>query len=178
MKRILLAACLAGCALGFGAQTVLAESVKVPVNKISNEGVGEAIGFVAFEDDGKGGMDIMVDVVGIPQGDHGMHVHENPSCAPAAKDGVNVAGLSAGGHYDPTHAGKHEGPGKHGHKGDLPLVTADAQQTVKAKLHVADLTTADIKGRSLMIHAGGDNYSDQPAPLGGGGARIACGVIK
>ena len=72
MKRILLAACLAGCALGFGAQTVLAESVKVPVNKISNEGVGEAIGFVAFEDDGKGGMDIMVDVVGIPQGDHGI----------------------------------------------------------------------------------------------------------
>ena len=107
MKRILLAACLAGCALGLGAQTVLAESVKVPVNKISSEGVGEAIGFVVFEDDGKGGMDIMVDVVGIPQGDHGMHVHENPSCAPAAKDGVNVAGLSAGGHYDPTHAGKH-----------------------------------------------------------------------
>ena len=46
MKRILLAACLAGCALGLGAQTVLAESVKVPVNKISSEGVGEAIGFV------------------------------------------------------------------------------------------------------------------------------------
>jgi len=29
-----------------------------------------------------------------------------------------------------------------------------------------------------MIHAGGDNYADQPAPLGGGGARVACGVIK
>jgi superoxide dismutase, Cu-Zn family len=28
-----------------------------------------------------------------------------------------------------------------------------------------------------MIHAGGDNYSDTPAPLDGGGARIACGVI-
>jgi superoxide dismutase, Cu-Zn family len=28
-----------------------------------------------------------------------------------------------------------------------------------------------------MIHAGGDNYADQPQPLGGGGARIACGVI-
>jgi len=27
-----------------------------------------------------------------------------------------------------------------------------------------------------MIHAGGDNYSDQPEPLGGGGGRIACGV--
>ena len=42
MKRILLAAFIAGCVLGLGAQTVLAESVKVPVNKISGEGVGEA----------------------------------------------------------------------------------------------------------------------------------------
>jgi Cu-Zn family superoxide dismutase len=29
-----------------------------------------------------------------------------------------------------------------------------------------------------MIHEGGDNYSDKPKPLGGGGARIACGVVK
>lgn len=29
-----------------------------------------------------------------------------------------------------------------------------------------------------MIHAGGDNYADQPAPLGGGGPRLACGVIE
>jgi Cu-Zn family superoxide dismutase len=28
-----------------------------------------------------------------------------------------------------------------------------------------------------MIHAGGDNHADHPAPLGGGGARMACGVI-
>ncbi len=36
---------------------------------------------------------------------------------------------------------------------------------------------AEIQGRSLMIHAGGDNHADHPAPLGGGGARVACGVI-
>ena len=36
----------------------------------------------------------------------------------------------------------------------------------------------EIKGKSLMIHVGGDNHSDHPAPLGGGGARIVCGVIK
>jgi Cu-Zn family superoxide dismutase len=35
----------------------------------------------------------------------------------------------------------------------------------------------DVLGHSIMIHAGGDNYSDQPAPLGGGGARIACGKL-
>jgi Cu-Zn family superoxide dismutase len=35
-----------------------------------------------------------------------------------------------------------------------------------------------VRGHALVIHAGGDNFSDQPAPLGGGGARIACGAIK
>jgi Cu-Zn family superoxide dismutase len=25
---------------------------------------------------------------------------------------------------------------------------------------------------------GGDNYSDTPAPLGGGGGRLVCGVVK
>lgn len=40
------------------------------------------------------------------------------------------------------------------------------------------LKLSDLSGRALMIHAGGDNHSDQPAMLGGGGARIICGVIK
>ncbi|HDI6039899.1 TPA: superoxide dismutase family protein, partial [Escherichia coli] len=35
----------------------------------------------------------------------------------------------------------------------------------------------EINGRSLMIHIGGDNHHDHPEPLGGGGARIACGII-
>ncbi|HAQ86214.1 MAG TPA: superoxide dismutase [Cu-Zn] SodC1, partial [Pseudomonas sp.] len=36
----------------------------------------------------------------------------------------------------------------------------------------------DLKGHALMVHEGGDNYSDEPKPLGGGGARVACGVIE
>ena len=34
-----------------------------------------------------------------------------------------------------------------------------------------------VTGRALVIHQGGDNHADQPAPLGGGGARVACGVV-
>ena len=30
---------------------------------------------------------------------------------------------------------------------------------------------------ALIVHAGGDTYSDTP-PLGGGGARVACGVAN
>ncbi|MDE4959341.1 superoxide dismutase, partial [Francisella tularensis subsp. holarctica] len=35
----------------------------------------------------------------------------------------------------------------------------------------------ELAGHSLMLQAGGDNYSDKPQPLGGGCARMWCGVI-
>jgi Cu-Zn family superoxide dismutase len=28
-----------------------------------------------------------------------------------------------------------------------------------------------------MVHVGGDNHSDHPAALGGGGIRMVCGII-
>jgi Cu-Zn family superoxide dismutase len=86
--------------------------------------------------------------------------------------------MAAGGHYDPANTGKHLGPYGEGHKGDMPVLTVDASGNATKAVTVPHLTMADVKGRSIMIHAGGDNYSDQPAPLGGGGARIACGVVK
>ena len=57
-------------------------------------------------------------------------------------------------------------------------MTVAADGTAKKAVVASKLAVADLKGKSLMIHAGGDNYSDQPAPLGGGGARVACGVIR
>jgi Cu-Zn family superoxide dismutase len=39
------------------------------------------------------------------------------------------------------------------------------------------LKLIDVRNRALMVHAGGDNHADHPAPLGGGGGRVACGVI-
>lgn len=40
------------------------------------------------------------------------------------------------------------------------------------------LKLADVKQHALMIHVGADNYSDTPKPLGGGGGRMVCGVVK
>lgn len=160
----------------FMGTAVQAESVKTPVNKISADGIGEEIGFITFSD-ADGGVDVIVDLTGLPEGQRGMHVHENASCAPAEKDGAMVAGLAAGGHYDPTKTSRHTGPGKDGHKGDLPRIAVDANGNAKARLHVDGLQVKDLKGHAVMIHEGGDNYADNP-PLGGGGARIACGVIR
>jgi superoxide dismutase, Cu-Zn family len=60
----------------------------------------------------------------------------------------------------------------------MPVLTVDAGGKATKPVTAPHLTVADVKGRSIMVHGGGDNYSDQPAPLGGGGARIACGVAK
>lgn len=154
-----------------------ADAVTVTMNKIDAKGIGAAIGSVAFSD-GPGGLVIKPNLKGLAAGDHGFHVHENADCGAKEKDGKMVAGLAAGGHYDPTKSGKHEGPKGHGHLGDLPVLVVAADGTAKGQIVAPRLKVADIKGRSLMIHAGGDNFSDQPKALGGGGGRVACGIIK
>jgi Cu-Zn family superoxide dismutase len=87
------------------------------------------------------------------------------------------AGLAAGGHYDPASTGKHEGPYASGHLGDLPALFVGADGKAATPVLAPRVKVSEIKRHSVMIHAGGDNYSDQPEKLGGGGARIACGVV-
>jgi Cu-Zn family superoxide dismutase len=81
-------------------------------------------------------------------------------------------------HLDPKHSGKHLGPDStEGHSGDLPVLVVDDSGAAQISVVAPHLSVDDVLGHSIMIHAGGDNYSDQPAPLGGGGARIACGKL-
>jgi Cu-Zn family superoxide dismutase len=102
-------------------------------------------------------------------GIHGFHVHVNPSCADN--------GMAAGGHLDPQNTGKHLGPyNPNGHLGDLPALYINQDGTSSLPVLAPRLKVSDILGHSLMIHSGGDNYSDEP-PMGGGGTRMACGVI-
>ena len=118
-------------------------------------------------------------LAGLPAADHGFHVHVNPNCGLGnGPNGQPAAGMAAGDHYDPANTGKHRGPLGEGHKGDLPVLTVDESGKATKDVVAPHLTVADVKGHSIMIHVGGDNYSDQPAPLGGGGARIACGVVE
>lgn len=157
------------------AGAALAAGAGATINAISAEGIGADIGTAKFAD-GDGGLSITLEVKGISAGEHGVHVHENGSCDAQEKDGKMVAGLGAGPHFDPDKAGKHAGPHGEGHKGDLPKLLAEGK-TTKATLVAPRLKLADVVGRALIIHEGGDTYSDDPA-LGGGKARIACGIIK
>ena len=82
-----------------------------------------------------------------------------------------------GGHLDPQKTGKHGYPWGDGHLGDLPPLYVGADGVATQPVLGPRLKLGDLKGRSLMVHAGGDNHADHPAPLGGGGARIVCGVV-
>lgn len=103
---------------------------------------------------------------------HGFHVHLNPTCG--------EDGMAAGGHLDPQDTGKHLGPyDDKGHLGDLPALYVAPDGTATLPVVAPRIKhLSDIKNHALMIHEGGDNYSDTPAKLGGGGARMICGVIK
>ncbi|KTT49780.1 superoxide dismutase [Pseudomonas oryzihabitans] len=168
----LLATCLAGTAQA-------AESLTIPMNKISTDGVGESVGSVQVTRS-KYGLVFTPDLKGLEPGIHGFHVHTKPNCGPVEVDGKATAGGAAGGHLDPRNTGKHSAPwSDDGHLGELPAlyVTADGQAT-QPVLAPRLKRLEELKGHALMIHAGGDNYADQPKPLGGGGARVVCGVIK
>jgi Cu-Zn family superoxide dismutase len=152
-----------------------AREMQVDLNKISETGVGEKIGTVTIVD-GPNGVSFKVAATKVPPGPHGFHLHETGDCAPGMKDGKAQAGLAAGGHYDPGGTKTHKGPGGGGHKGDLPALRADAKGTIKRTVTAPRLKADEIAGRALVVHEGGDTYSDHPES-GGGKGRIACAVV-
>lgn len=156
---------------------VFAEDVSIKVYLTGEQGTGKEIGMITAADSTHG-LILTPQLSDLAPGLHGFHVHDKPDCSNAMKDGKAVPALAAGGHYDPTNTGKHEGPYGSGHLGDLPALYVAADGKATMPVLAPRLKAADIKGRSVMIHASGDNYSDTPSPLGGGGARAACGVVK
>tara|TARA_R110000868_G_scaffold69261_1_gene204154 strand:+ start:33486 stop:33983 length:498 start_codon:yes stop_codon:yes gene_type:complete len=149
--------------------SVFAASVTIPMYTAVDHGQGKSIGNVVAKDTPHGLL-LTPNLHGLPAGVHGFHVHTTPNCGDHAMD--------AHGHLDPAKTDKHLGPYGTGHLGDLPVLPVDNKGDATHPLLAPRLTVKDIEGHALMIHAGGDNYSDKPKPLGGGGARIACGVIK
>ena len=166
MKKLLLFSC---CLLG--ACVTSQSKIETPIYLTG--GRHKQIGTVTFYDTDKG-LKGVVNLENLPAGAHGFHIHDYPDCR--SMDGEPA--MKAGGHYDPDHTGKHLGPDGDGHKGDLPRLMTDDEGNVKTSFYAPDLTLSEIKGHSVVIHEFGDNYADSPRPSGGGGKRIACGVIE
>lgn len=150
------------------------EKIVVPVELLSKDG-NTQIGQVVIVES-QYGLVFYPQLSKLAAGMHGFHIHEHPDCG-LTPDGL---GMKAGGHWNPTKAPNHSFPwDDNGHKGDLPSLYVNADGVANSPVLAPKLKKLDeVRQRSLMIHVGGDNYHDQPAKLGGGGARMACGIIK
>jgi superoxide dismutase, Cu-Zn family len=152
-------------------------ALTVTMHKATQEGTSDTLGTVIITDT-NGGAAFKLALHGLPPGPHGFHVHENANCGPTFINTVRIPAGAAGGHFDPDETGKHEGPMGEGHLGDLPVLEVAPDGTATQTLTAPRIKSIDVlKGRSLIIHIGGDNYSDTPFLGGGGGGRLACGLI-
>lgn len=171
MSKLLMAMLMSG----IGSASFAAEMIEMKL--VDAQGVQQSIGKIKAEDSPYG-LVFSPDLQGLPAGLHGFHLHVNPSCAMQVVNGVATAAMAAGGHWDPDKTDAHLGPYGNGHKGDLPALYVGADGKATYPVLAPRLKLADLKGHALMLHAGGDNHSDHPAKLGGGGARMACAVIE
>jgi Cu-Zn family superoxide dismutase len=164
-----------------GGSTPVAESEAPPapepeareiVVQLEPKNGSEVTGTATFRAE-DGGVVLDIEVANAPPGEHAFHLHQIGDCS--APDGS-----SAGGHWNP----EHQDHGKWGsapfHLGDVGNISID--ETGSGSFHmVSELWTMgtgepnDIVGKSVILHAGADDFTSQPT--GAAGGRIACGVI-
>jgi len=174
MKQVFLLSLAAAALLPLAAN---AAEATVTLHLAMADGAGAAVGTVKLIET-RYGLVLQPALTGLPPGLHGFHVHENASCAPSRQGETTVPAGAAGGHLDPLGSKHHGEPWGDGHLGDLPPLFVAADGGAVQPVLAPRLKLADVLHHALMVHAGGDNHSDHPAALGGGGARVACGVIE
>lgn len=169
---LLLTTTLSSCAL-FGPSLARADLMNP---------AGQSTGQATFMAQGNGTR-VRVSVSGLAPGMHAMHIHVNPACTnTTGPTGETVTFGGAGGHFDSNATNNHDAPDAPntvGHAGDLPMISVGADGTGSADFVTGKVGLRgdnSVIGRSIVIHAGPDDYQTDPA--GNSGARERCGVIS
>lgn len=133
---------------------------------------GNAIGTVALSQAGET-LSLEITIADMEPGQRAFHLHTSGKC-----EGPDFK--SAGGHlnpFDKSH-GKLSEDGKH--LGDLPNISVSQGGVSISTVLEGEASKLlpiifDEDGTAVMIHAGPDDYTTDPA--GAAGPRIACGVL-
>jgi len=113
----------------------------------------------------------------LPDGEHGIHIHEVANCEPCG---------DAGGHFDPGPNGNSSPDGNHPyHLGDLENIYvqngAGQLRTMTTRVTLSDgpISIFDEDGSAFIIHVDSDTFCPDGEEAGcAGGGRLACGIIR
>ncbi len=130
---------------------------------------GDPMGSIQLHDTPSGMVHAIISLTGLPEGVHGIHLHQTGDCS--AADFTSAGGHIAG---DKQHGVMVEGGP---HPGDLPNATVQIDGALQAEYFLSGISIEedlmDEDGAAFVVHAGADDYQSQPA--GDSGDRIACG---
>lgn len=133
----------------------------------------EEIGTIEMYDTASGLVRIVIGATEIPEGVHGIHLHDTGDCS--AEDFSSADDHIAG---DAQHGFEVEGGP---HPGDLPNAHVQSDGVLEVE-HVSHLIALDESmifdedGSAFIIHSDPDDYESQPS--GDSGSRLACAVIE
>lgn len=175
---------IAGCGTGEEEQPVPEAAViaHAEIHSCSEAGIaGTAIFRERASEEGIKLVDVSLEVSGLTDGRHAVHVHETATCEPCG---------AAGGHHDPGPFGESapDAPDFNHpfHGGDLLNIEVTdgvgslSTTSSRFTLSPGRMSVFDADGSSVIIHSGTDTYCDQENELEpgcAGGARDACGVL-
>lgn len=176
MVRRLLIALSGGCALAAAPSYAQPQARTVEIIGSGNRTIGSVILTQAPR-----GVLLRVEVSGMSEGWHGMHIHSVATCDDtgfkASGGHVHLNGATA-----PVHGLLNENQTE---LGDLPNIYAGPDGKAVAEVFAANVSLGEAPGRlnlldadgsALIIHASHDDHFSQP--IGGAGARVACAAIK
>jgi len=146
---------------------------------------GDDNGYVVFKNTPGAGVLLRVDLYGLSEGWHGIHLHNIGDCSDGA-EGFKASG----GHVDPD-AHEHGLLNPDGaERADLPNIYAGADGRATAEIfnsrvslfpseaasaEAGPFPLMDADGFAVVVHASPDDHLTQP--IGGAGKRVACAAI-
>ncbi|MBN8622256.1 MAG: superoxide dismutase family protein [Flavobacteriales bacterium] len=155
--------------------TIIAVSCTTTKNYTINSKSGtQTQGTAKFVQTGKN-VEMDLNVYKLTPGIHAVHIHEKGDCS-------SSDGSSAGGHWNPTNHDHGKFGSETFHMGDIGNLNADKDGTARMVFKTDKWCigckdeTKNIVGKSLIIHAGRDDFKTQPT--GNAGGRVGCIEIK